>query len=466
MAIRVSSNQMVYNYKKQLNDANSRYDKLLEQGDGNKLHRPSDDSVGYTKYLRYDTSSQENTQYQENVSTGISWMKASDSALVSMTNIQTTFKEKTVAAANGDKTDTDMAAIGREMMAEIQELVSLGNTMQGDRYLFAGQRDTTMPFSLSETTVDRGLAKTLDVKASAYFSGDGEATGTGTVRQMLTLTADVTKTKADGTTATETETFYLNTKDGYIYTKDFVESGYKKKVAENANAVVDPTVDSIGKLDGWGDATSAEKVSKYFKNTGEIIDADAELTGATETANNEEGYQASKLTFKFQTVTQQIATYQGDPKYISMTKKNGTTEPTSDTVNVNGQDIWGSDIFDNADSGNQASGTAMLNSMLTVHAEVVGCNFSWLSDDGQTVSDQAHATTVNTETKLGARQQLYESVKTMLGNQQTLIQGDITDVMSTDVAQLATKLMEQQTVYNMSLALGGRILPASLADYL
>ena len=34
MAIRVSSNQMVYNYKKQLNDANNRKDKLMEQGDG------------------------------------------------------------------------------------------------------------------------------------------------------------------------------------------------------------------------------------------------------------------------------------------------------------------------------------------------------------------------------------------------------------------------------------------------
>ena len=54
----------------------------------------------------------------------------------------------------------------------------------------------------------------------------------------------------------------------------------------------------------------------------------------------------------------------------------------------------------------------------------------------------------------------------MLGNQQTLIQQDITDVMSADVAELATKLMESQTVYNMSLALGARILPSSLADYL
>ena len=446
MAIRVSSNQMVYNYKKQLNDANSRNDKLLEQGDGNKLHRPSDDSVAYTKYLRYDTSSAENTQYQENVDTGVSWMKASDSALVSMTNIQKTFKEKTVSAANGDKTDTDMAAIGKEMMAKIQELVSLGNTMQGDRYLFAGQKDTTMPFSLSETQINRGLAKTLDDKASAYFSGTGQATKSGTIRQMLTMTG------SDG------NTYYLNTKDGYIYTQDFVEKGYKQKVAEDASAIVDPSAEPVGQHTGRTGTPPTETGAKYFKNTGEIISKTASPGSISVNGTN--------VSFTFQTVAQQVATYQGDAKYISMTKKNGTTEPTSDTVNVTGQDIWGTDIFDNADSGNTASGTAMLNSMLTVHAEVVGTNFKWLSDDGQTLSDESHATTVNTETKLGARQQLYTSVKTMLGNQQTLIQQDITDVMSADVAELATKLMESQTVYNMSLALGARILPSSLADYL
>lgn len=443
MAIRVSSNQMVYNYKKQLNDANNRKDKLMEQGDGSKLHRPSDDSVAYTKYLRYDTSQQENEQYQENVSTGISWMKASDAALVSMTDIQTTFKEKTVAAANGDKTNEDMAAIGKEMMAEIQQLISLGNTQQGDRYLFAGQKDTTQPFSLSEKTVTRGLAKTLSEKAANYFSGDEGAGNAGSLRQMLTLEGD------DG------NTYYLNTKDGYIYTKDFVESGYQQKIAENANATVDRDKDAVGKFGNW----KTTNVSDYFKNNGELIKQN-DLT-ATNVNGNVAGV---KLTFT--TIDQQIATYQGDDKYISMTKKNGTTEPTSDTVNVTGQEIWGTDIFDNADSGNAPSGTAMLNEMLTVQKQVTSANFTWLSDDGQTVSDQAHATTVTTETRLGARQQLYNSVATMLDNQKVLIKQDITDVSSVDVAALATKLMEEQTVYNMSLALGARILPQSLADYL
>ena len=442
MAIRVSSNQMIYNYKKQLNDANARQDKLLEQGDGSKLHRPSDDSVAYTKYLRYDTSQQENEQYQENVSTGVSWMKASDAALVSMTDIQTTFKEKTVAAANGDKTNEDMAAIGKEMMAEIQQLVSLGNTQQGDRYLFAGQKDTTQPFSLSEKEVKRGLAKTLSEKASNYFRGNDGAETMGTVRQMLTLTG------SDG------NTYYLNTRDGHIYTKDFVENGYKQKTASNANAFVAPTVDSVGKLDNWSGGTD---VSTYFKNTGEIIDA---------AANEKYPLSGNGMKFKFTTIDQKIATYQGDDKYISMTKKNGTTEPTSDTVNVTGQEIWGTDIFDNADSGNAPSGTAMLNEMLTVQKQVTSAEFSWLSDDAQTISDQAHATTVTTETKLGARQQLYNSVAKMLDNQNVLIKQDVTDVSAVDVAALATKLMEEQTVYNMSLALGARILPQSLADYL
>ena len=99
MSLRVSSTQNVYNYQKQLNAADERQSKLMEQGDGNKIHRPSDDSVGYAKYLRYDISDSENNQYQSNVSTAVSWMKNTDAAMVSMTDIMQTFKEKTVAAA-------------------------------------------------------------------------------------------------------------------------------------------------------------------------------------------------------------------------------------------------------------------------------------------------------------------------------------------------------------------------------
>ena len=163
---------------------------------------------------------------------------------------------------------------------------------------------------------------------------------------------------------------------------------------------------------------------------------------------------------------QQIVSFTGDNNYVSMVKKNGTTEPTADTVNATAKEIFGMDIFDDPASGNSPSGTAMLNQMLTVHAKVVGDDHLWLDTDGVTVADEAHAQTVKTQTKLGARTQLYNSVNSMLTTQNEIITGDITDVSSTDVARLAVQLMQEQTIYNMSLSLGARILPQSLADYL
>ena len=446
MSIRVSSNQMVYGYQKQLNDANNRQTTLLEQGDGSKLHRPSDSPVDYTKFIRYDTSLNENEQYTSNVNTALSWLKASDSALVNITNIQTTFKEKSIQAANSTNNGTDMAAIAKEMMAEIQEIVSLGNTMQGDRYVFGGQQDLTRPFEMSDSKVQRGMTKTLDVNQQNYFAGRNGVGESGTMRQMLSLKGD------DG------ETYYLNVKDGYIYTKDFVENGYKDKIANDPSATVNPTADAVGRVNM---TNNKFVVADYFKNTGEIINPTAQIT-ATITA----GGGSSSMNFSFNTVNQQIVSFTGDNKYISMVKKNGTTEPTADTVNAAASEIFGTDIFDDADSGNAPSGTAMLNELLTVHAMVEAEDNVWMDTDGVTIADDAHSQSIKTETRLGARAQLYNSASTMLVTQNELITKDITDTSSTDVAKLAVKLMQEQTIYNMSLSLGGRILPQSLADYL
>lgn len=456
MAVRVSSNQMVYNYELQLNAANERMSKLMEQGDGQKLHRPSDDAVNYAKYLRYSVSENENTQYTTNVGTATSWMKTSDSALVSMTQIQTTFKEKTIQAAVKTNDRADMAAIGKEMMSEIQQIVSLGNTQQGDRYVFAGQSDLTQPFTLSQETMMRGVPKTLDDKQKAFFTGADES---GSMTQMLTV---------EGTVDGKQQTFYLNTRTGKLYSEDMMNTKYKDLVAKGQMTVTD--ADAAGTIAG----TAPLKVADYFTNQGLVLTAGS--TAANQTVyNGQAGAQPVTLDAKiggqnvklnFTVIHQQIATYHGDPKYISMVKKNGSTEPEADTVNVTGQDMFGSDIFDDANSGNKQSGTAMLNEMLTVQRKTVGDDVNWLISDGQTISDVAHSTTLNAEMGLGARRNLYDSVDDMLSTQNENITKDITDTTATDVAKLAVQLMQSQTIYNMSLALGSKILPPSLADYL
>ncbi len=737
--MRISSGLMMDRYLRQINNSYAEQAKLMEQSDGSNLHRPSDDSVKYSRYLRYQNSNTENLQYQDNVNAGISWMKTADSAMVNMTDIYTTLKEKTVDAANDTNGESDLVAISKEFKAKLYEIVSLGNTQQGDRYVFSGQSDLTQPFLVSVEEKDRGLAKTLDDPQSAFFLNPTDtknlnADDTGSLTQMLTL-------QKDG------QDYYLNTMNGKIYTKEFVQEGYKDKVAHGQTHVAEG--DEVATIPFF--STDALKVAGYFENTGVIrtesevtitdssgnttkktiefgesiglaagetavadttvwiknsstgdiravapgntieIDPDEEMTtvgvpleattylsgkavsisststlatsttysagtqvadlgyyqamadadveventssGTTRTVKAGElivlsanevvniladgtnlvrdpsetaaynagdtisvssssdddtiadqdvdiydtngtvvrtvtagnpisintsagetakivadgnvtiihhntlsstsydtgakvsmaagetavlpgadvmikdaegnarivkagntisldtskgeteyeilGKASGKMTFdSFATIKQPIVSYQGDAKYISMVKLNGTVDQTADTVNATGQDLNGSDIFDDANSGNQttimsngrlcyvSSGTAMLNNMFTVCAKMEAGDNHWMTTDGITVADVSHETVVRAQSSTAARQNVYDSVAVMLDKQNEGITSDLNDVSATDVAELAVKLMAAQTIYNMSLSVGGRILPPSLADYL
>ena len=445
--MRISSTMMVGNYLTQLNKSWENQSKLMEQSDGKSLHRASDNSVNYAKYVRYQNGINENTQYQSNVKTGISWMKNSDAALVNVTDSFSTIKEKVTAAANSTNNTSDMTDIAKEMLSQIQEAVSSMNTQVGDRYVFSGQSDLVQPFTLSTDKVARGQSKTLNDSQKTFFNGT-DATQNPASNNANTLSQMITLTGSDG------NTYYANTTTGDVYTKEFVESGYKDKIAAGQTHV-DAATDSVTK----GTPLGSISIKDNFENTGKIKDAGVAWS-KTVTVDGKD------VSLSFATVKQYVATYNGDSKYISMVKQNGSIQPSADTVNVTGQDVFGSDLFDSTSSGNTTSGTAMLNNMLAIEAKAESSDHSWMSTDGMTLADTAHATVLTAETKMAARQQAYTATTSMLTTQNESITSDITDVSSTDVSKLAVQLMEAQTIYNMSLSVGSKILPPSLADYL
>ena len=447
--IRISSNYMVQRYQKDLNELDYTKSKLMEQGDGKKLHRPSDNSVDYSRYLRYNVSEGENNRYQDSVKAGISWMNSTQTALSGIEDIQKTFKAKTIQGANDDKDENsgDWPAIAREMKAGLQQIISLGNTQLGDRYIFSGQADLRQPFSISDENVPRhrGLAKTLDDRQAAFFNDASNTDSANFLHQMLSLDG------SDG------KSYYLNTLTGDIYTKEFVQEGYKDVIASGRSTV--SSADRVGNI-----TTGTNFIKDNFKNTGEIIDDPAASPGLG--ANWSDTAAVAGVTLKFSTVRQQIVSYNGDFRYISMVKQNGSTEPTADTVNKTGLDIFGRDLFDDKNSGNEPSGTAMVNSMLTVYAKTNSADPHWLSSDGISLADAANQVTLQAHTETGARTQLYKNMTDILTDHGENITRDITNVSSTDVAELAMKMMQQQTVMSMSLSMGARILPLSLVDYL
>ena len=428
---------MTNNYLKQLNGTYNQYTKLMEQSDGDKLHRASDDSVGYSKLLRYENSQAGNLQYQSNVSTALSWMKNSDSVLVNVTENLKTFNEKVVQASNSTNNESDMNDIGKELMSLIQETVQEMNTQMGERYLFSGQSDMVMPFTLSDSKMDRGLTKTLSDQQVSYFNptlGD-----TGSTKQFLTLEG------SDG------NTYYYNTQNGQVYTYDFMEYGYKSNMAAGISVVrADDAVGNIGTMD-------AADINTNFQANGVITDDGRDWSQDVTIDGN-------TVTLKFATVSQYIVQYNGDDKYISMVTENGAINPSADTVNQTGQDVFGSDIFDAGEA--HKSGTAVLNDLLAVVAKVEAADYNWASQNGITVADKAHSVVLGAETTMAARNQAYQATQTMLQTQNESITSDITEVASTDIGWLATKLMEYQTIYSLSLSVGGKTLPGTLADYL
>lgn len=428
---------MTNNYLKQLNGTYNQYTKLMEQSDGDKLHRASDDSVGYSKLLRYENSQAGNLQYQSNVSTALSWMKNSDSVLVNVTENLKTFNEKVVQASNSTNNESDMNDIGKELMSLIQETVQEMNTQMGERYLFSGQSDMVMPFTLSDSKMDRGLTKTLSDQQVSYFNptlGD-----TGSTKQFLTLEG------SDG------NTYYYNTQNGQVYTYDFMEYGYKSNMAAGISVVrADDAVGNIGTMD-------AAAINTNFQANGVITDDGRDWSQDVTIDGN-------TVTLKFATVSQYIVQYNGDDKYISMVTENGAINPSADTVNQTGQDVFGSDIFDAGEA--HKSGTAVLNNLLAVVAKVEAADYNWASQNGITVADKAHSVVLGAETTMAARNQAYQATQTMLLTQNESITSDITEVASTDIGWLATKLMEYQTIYSLSLSVGGKTLPGTLADYL
>jgi flagellar hook-associated protein 3 FlgL len=425
----------------QLMGTYNNYNKLFEQADGNKLHRSSDGSVEYSKYLRYQNSLSNAGQYQTDVSTAMSWMKNTDSALTKVTDLMSTFAEKTINAGNSTNNESDMKDIGKELFSEIQEMVNEMNSSLGERYLFAGQSDMTQPFSLSANKVERGETKTLSEKQLLFFDN---AAQTGTeLSQFLVLNGD------------DNNTYYYDTNTGDVYTKDFVENGYKDKI-NAGQATVDPAVDAFCNIGPMVDRDEKGKIvtsniNKYFSTEG-VINDDGESWTATDAG----------VEFSFSTVKQYVVHYAGDDKKISMVTQMGMTNPKADTVNATGQDVFGSDIFDET----SPSGTAMINNLLLVVAKVESGDNEWAGSDGTTITTSADHQALFGQTTIAARYQAYEAASAMLTTQSESLTSDINDVIGADIAKLSTQLVQCQTLYSLALSMGSKIIPGTLADYL
>lgn len=146
--MRVTNNIMTYNFLNSLNKNLEKENTIQEQlADGKIIHRPSDNPIKAVRSLRYNTNLALNTQYTQNAQDAQSWMQTTDGAMSDLSSIMTSIKEKIVQASNGTNDQQAVQAIGADIDGLINQVVNIGNTKIGDRYVFAGQEDKTTPFT-------------------------------------------------------------------------------------------------------------------------------------------------------------------------------------------------------------------------------------------------------------------------------------------------------------------------------
>lgn len=170
--MRVTSGMIINRMIMNLNRNLSRLAKVQNQmSTGKIVARPSDDPSLATQGIRLQRELSQTKQYQANANDAQSLLDLTDTALTQIENILQRAKELAVAGANGTNPQEAREAYAAEIDQLKEQLVQIGNTAVGGRYIFAGTNYTTPPFVLNNGAVDYAPGFTGEMVAKIPATG-------------------------------------------------------------------------------------------------------------------------------------------------------------------------------------------------------------------------------------------------------------------------------------------------------
>ena len=181
--MRISTMMVYNNLVKNLAKGAERTQEIQEViTSGKRINRLSDDPIGVSKVVNYETHLNKLGQYRENITYGNSWLSMSDSVLLDMQNLVT--EAKTIAIAQSTETATPetraQAAVAVRNLYE--QLIAFANTKLGDTYIFGGSLTNIAPFNSDGTyngnaddiliEIMEGIKSKINVAGSEFLITD------------------------------------------------------------------------------------------------------------------------------------------------------------------------------------------------------------------------------------------------------------------------------------------------------
>ena len=151
-----------------------------------KVNNPGDDPLTAQQILGLQGQLSDGDQYTKNISTGSSVLSTMESALASMGDSLTRLKEIGTQMANGTYSADQRSQASVEVTQIKEQLISLGNTQFGGRYVFGGSKNDAPPFDTSgayngndadiSINIDKSNSVVINYSGGKLLSGTGGGT--------------------------------------------------------------------------------------------------------------------------------------------------------------------------------------------------------------------------------------------------------------------------------------------------
>lgn len=147
--------------------------------------------------------------------------------------------------------------------------------------------------------------------------------------------------------------------------------------------------------------------------------------------------------------------YLGDDQKISMIIQPGATTPSRDSVNLTGKEVFGSSL-------------ELLRHLTEIKNELKtgNPNMSWLSNTGLGYIENDSERVLQQHTEIGSRMSMYNLAGNMLEANNVVITTDLANNEDLDIPKAVIESKTSEAVYRAALAVGAKIMPPSLVDFL
>lgn len=175
---------------------------------GQKFQLPSDAPIDAAHAIQLQSIISNYQQLDTNTQSALSMLNGTDSAIASATDVLTTAKGIATSGIGDTSSPTEKASMALQVQGLIQQVINLGNSTFGGRYLFGGSQNTSAPFSSIgsgdvlysgdtqslNTMVDVGMSQATNVDGQTAFAALTSAP-TADLNPALTLQTSLSDLK-------------------------------------------------------------------------------------------------------------------------------------------------------------------------------------------------------------------------------------------------------------------------------